>query len=73
MATVVVYSKANCPQCVTVKNQLTLKGVEFQEVRVDVRPDARIWLIKQGHRSVPQVYVDGVHTDPNAITAEIVN
>lgn len=69
---VVVYSKANCPACVKVKSELTLNGVEFQEVRVDQRPDARDWLIKQGHRAVPQVYVDGVHTDPKTITAEIV-
>lgn len=67
---VVVYSKANCPACVKTKQELTLKGVEFTEVRVDIDTVKRIWLMNQGHRAVPQVYVDGVHTDPKTITAE---
>lgn len=69
---VVVYSKANCPACVKVKQELTLKGVEFKEVRVDLAMDVRDWLVAQGHRAVPQVYVDGVHTDPSKVTAEII-
>lgn len=69
---VVVYSKANCPQCVKVKNDLALKGVEFEEARVDLNPILRGWLIEAGHRSVPVVYVDNVHVDPSTITAEIV-
>lgn len=70
---VVLYSKANCPQCVKVKQELTLKGVDFEEVRVDGDAVARAWLIGQGHRSVPQVYVNGAHTDPNTLTNEIVD
>lgn len=71
---VVVYSKAHCPQCVVVKNQLTLKGVEFSEVRID-GDDKSIarWLVEKGHRQVPVVYVDGVHVDPRRITAEGIN
>jgi glutaredoxin 3 len=70
---VVVYSKANCPQCVKVKNELTLKGVPFTEVRVDLNPMTRDWLVGEGHRSVPQVYVNGMHTQPENLTSEIVN
>lgn len=68
---VVVYSKSNCPACVKVKGELTLKGVEYTEVRIDQQPEMRDWLLSQGHRSVPQVYVDGVHTDPATLTNEI--
>lgn len=68
---VVVYSKANCPACVKVKNELTLKAVEYTEIRVDQEPAMRDWLLSKGHRSVPQVYVDGVHTDPLTISNEI--
>lgn len=64
---VVVYSKANCPACVKVKNSLTEKGVEFTEVRVDQDQAARAMLIGEGHRSVPVVYVDGQHTNPETI------
>lgn len=70
---VVVYSKANCPQCVKVKNELGLKAVDFTEVRVDQEPSMRDWLLAQGHRSVPIVYVDGVHVkDVSTITNEII-
>lgn len=68
---VVVYSKANCPGCITVKQQLKLKGVDFKEVRIDQNPDVARWLVGMGHRTVPQVYVDGVCTDPATVTAEI--
>lgn len=70
---VVVYSKANCPACVKLKNELTLKAVAFTEVRVDLEPSMREWLLAQGHRSVPQAYVDGVHVkDTSTISNEIV-
>lgn len=70
--TVVVYSKNNCPACVRVKNELTLKGVEFVEVNIDRVPAAKAFIIEKGHRSVPVVYVDDVHTDPATLTNEIV-
>jgi glutaredoxin 3 len=70
---VVVYSKANCPACVKVKNELTLKAVPFTEVRVDLEPSMREFLIREGHKSVPQVYVDGEHVkDTSTLTCEIV-
>jgi glutaredoxin len=73
MKQVVVYSKASCPQCVKVKNELTLKAVEFVEVRVDLIPEMRDFLLREGHRSVPQVYVDGVHVkDTSTITNEVI-
>lgn len=70
--TIKVYSKNNCPACVRVKNELTLKGVEFEEVRIDQDTEAYAFLIAEGHKSVPQVYVDGVHTDPTTLTNEII-
>lgn len=70
--TVVVYSKNNCPACVRLKNDLTMKAVEFVEVNIDRNPEAKAYIIAQGHRSVPQVYVDGVHTDPLTLTNEII-
>ena len=59
---VVVYSKLNCPACVVIKRQLTLNGVDFSEVRIDEDKEVAKWLVSQGHRQVPVVYVDGVHT-----------
>lgn len=75
MANVVVYSKANCPQCVKVKNELALRGVEFNEIRIDLplNIDIREGLLAKGHRSVPIIYKDDVHiADYTTLTNEIV-
>ncbi|CAB4129182.1 GrxC Glutaredoxin and related proteins [uncultured Caudovirales phage] len=56
---ITVYSKNNCPFCVQAKNLLELKGIEFQEVKVDETPEAREFLLAEGHRAVPQIYQDG--------------
>ena len=57
--TVVVYSKNNCPYCVQAKNLLELKGIKFEEVKIDETPEAREFVVGQGHRTVPQIYQDG--------------
>lgn len=51
-----VYSKENCPNCVRAKNLLSLKGIKFDEIRVDIDSRAKDFLITQGHRTVPQIY-----------------
>lgn len=56
---VTVYSKNNCPFCVQAKNLLKLKGVEFQEVKIDEDADAKEFVLSEGHRTVPQIYKDG--------------
>lgn len=57
--TVVVYSKNNCPFCVQAKNLLQLKGIEYTEVKIDADPEAREFVLSEGHRTVPQIYKDG--------------
>ena len=52
-----VYSKNNCPFCEKAKHLLTTKGIEFKTVMVDEDLEAREWLIGQGHRSAPQIYL----------------
>lgn len=56
---ITVYSKNNCPFCVKAKNLLTIKGVDFEEVKIDENPEARDFVLGEGHRSVPQIYHDG--------------
>lgn len=53
-----VYSKNNCPYCEKAKHLLTTKGIEFKTVMIDEDLEAREWLIGQGHRSAPQIYLD---------------
>ena len=54
-----VYSKNNCPFCVQAKNLLTLKGIEFEEINIEKQPEAREFIVSEGHRTVPQIYKDG--------------
>jgi glutaredoxin len=56
---ITVYSKANCPQCDNAKGFLKLNEIQFKEVMVDQNTVAREWLMEQGHRSVPQLYLNG--------------
>ena len=55
-----VYSKNNCPFCVQAKNLLTLKGIEYEEIKIDENPEAKEFVLSEGHRTVPQIYKDGV-------------
>lgn len=54
-----IYSKANCPFCDQAKNLLKLKNIAYEEVRVDQVPEAREFIMNEGHRTVPQIYKDG--------------
>ena len=54
-----VYSKNNCPFCVKAKHLLETKGIEYQEVKIDETPEAKEFVVAEGHRTVPQIYKDG--------------
>jgi glutaredoxin 3 len=55
----VVYSKDHCPFCDRAKSLLKLKGIAFEEIRIDLDPQAREFIVSQGHRTVPQIYRNG--------------
>lgn len=55
----VVYSKNNCPECNKAMSLLDAKGVPYRVVKVDEDQILRNNLVAMGHRSVPQIYVDG--------------
>jgi glutaredoxin len=38
---------------------LKLKGIDFQEVKIDEDVDAKEFVLSEGHRTVPQIYKDG--------------
>jgi glutaredoxin 3 len=65
---IIVYSKANCPQCVVAKNKLNAAGISFIEVRIDLDAGARTQLVEAGHRSVPVIYRDGLHIQLDELT-----
>lgn len=54
---ITVYSKNNCPFCEQAKHYLKTNGFVFEELKIDENPDAREFLIGEGHRTAPQLYV----------------
>lgn len=58
-----IYSTAICPYCIAAKNLLKAKGLPWRELRIDQDPTARSAMLARcsGRRSVPQIFVNGVH------------
>lgn len=54
--TITIYSKSQCPNCEIAKTLLKSMSIAFTEVRVDLDPESKQFLIGQGHKSVPQFY-----------------
>jgi len=63
MTSVLMYSTAICPYCVRAERLLRAKGVaEIEKVRVDLDANLRAEMMqKTGRRTVPQIYIGGVH------------
>lgn len=62
MAKIEIYSTRFCPYCVRAKSLLDQKGVEYNEIRVDVDPERRNEMMElSGRSSVPQIFIDDDH------------
>lgn len=62
MPRVVVYSSAFCPYCVRAKNLLTRKGVNYEEIRIDLERDKMLEMMQRSQRrTVPQIFIDDFH------------
>ena len=53
---ITLYSKDHCPYCVKAKAYLISKKIEFTEVNIEHDVDAKAFLKKNGHKTVPQIY-----------------
>lgn len=56
---ITVYSKPLCHYCTMAKQYLEKNGFKYEEIRVDTNPEAREFLISEGHRTMPQIYHNG--------------
>ena len=52
-----VYSKTGCPHCDVAKLLLTSHGYQYKEIRIDEDVEAREFVIGEGHKTVPQLYI----------------
>lgn len=58
MANIKVYTKNGCGYCTMAKNWLKGKNLQFEEVNIEENPEARNFVINEGHRTMPQIYID---------------
>lgn len=58
---IVIYTKAQCPNCVSAKQLLKSKGLEYAEINVEHVPDALTMLQAQhpAARQMPQIFING--------------
>ena len=62
MSNVVVYSSDYCGFCLRAKQLLENKGVAFEEIKVDGKPQVRAAMAqKAGRTSVPQIWIGERH------------
>ena len=63
MSTIEIYGTAACPYCVAAKSFFRKRGLEWRERRVDADPAERQRMLERadGRRSVPQIFINGVH------------
>lgn len=62
MPNVVIYSSDWCPFCMRAKQLLQSKGVRYEEIKVDGKPDVRAEMTrKAGRTSVPQIWIGPTH------------
>jgi glutaredoxin len=55
---ITLYSKPNCVYCDKAKVWLAKYGFPFEAIDISVDEEARQFVVNQGHKSVPQVYVN---------------
>ena len=59
MSNIKVYSSKNCSYCVRAKQLLESKGLDFEEIRIDLDDAQReIMMEKSGRRTVPQIFIN---------------
>ena len=62
MKPVLIYTSALCGYCMRAKQLLQRKGVAFDEISVDGKPDVRAEMVrKAGKTSVPQIWIGSAH------------
>lgn len=54
---ITIYSKNGCPYCVKAKNLLETYEIDFSEIKIDEDDSAKDFVVGNGHRTVPQLYV----------------
>jgi glutaredoxin 3 len=59
---VIMYSTRFCPYCNNAKALLSNKGIEFEDISIDGKPELREEMTrKSGRHTVPQIWIGDEH------------
>ena len=59
---VLMYATGWCPYCARARQLLQQKGIAFEEIDVDARPQARAEMLARSSRhTVPQIFIGETH------------
>ena len=62
MAKIEIYTTLTCPYCVRAKQLLQRKGVDYQEIRIDLdHEQMRVMMQRSRRQTVPQIFIDDFH------------
>lgn len=62
MTDITLYSSNFCPFCIRAKQLLDGKGISYNEIRVDGKPEVRAEMARRaGRTSVPQIWIGDTH------------
>lgn len=62
MTDITLYSSNFCPFCIRAKQLLDGKGISYNEIRVDGKPEVRAEMARRaGRTSVPQIWIGNTH------------
>lgn len=56
-----IYSRSDCGFCAAAKRLLESKGLQYEEIDIDCDQNSRVMLKAQGHKTVPQIWIDEYH------------
>jgi len=58
---IALYTQPNCPYCDIMKGLLDQTGFSYYTINIQENIDAKMFLKDNGHRTVPQLYVNDIH------------
>lgn len=58
MKTLTLYTKPGCTYCAQAKDHLTKLEIAYEEVDITKDDAKRNWLMSQGHKTLPVLYVE---------------
>ena len=62
MSKILIYSTNLCPYCTMAKKLLERKGLSYDEINIDSKPELREEMMaKTKRRTVPQIYIGDYH------------